>query len=304
MHPASHVCYPSPMAEAENPIPVEGVQFSQHRVTVGEGVRLQVFQWRPERDTGAEPIFFVAGWISLVSGWRELLEVLVPKHPVVYLETREKRSAMIDRRLMRPENFSIPCLADDLIAVAEELGLDGGDAVLFGSSMGSNAILEALKFDRLRARAAFLVGPNAEFSFPWWGPPAVKILPPAVIQGLKKFVIWYLRRFRVNARDDPAQMARYVRTISEADAKRLKLSALAVLGYSVMPGLETISTPVAVACAASDSLHGEDEVRRIVDAMPRGTAVACPSNTYMHTAAVAGDLESYLAGLAVTTETT
>ena len=71
-----------------------------------------------------------------------------------------------------------------------------------------------------------------------------------------------------------------------------------------MPGLETISTPVAVACAASDSLHGEDEVRRIVDAMPHGTAVACPSNTYMHTAAVAGDLESYLAGLAVTTETT
>jgi len=45
-------------------------------------------------------------------------------------------------------------------------------------------------------------------------------------------------------------------------------------------------------------------VQRIVDAMPRGTAVACPSNTYMHTAEVAVDLESYLAGLAATTETT
>jgi hypothetical protein len=31
--------------------------------------------------------------------------------------------------------------------------------------------------------------------------------------------------------------------------------------------------------------------------MPRGTAVSCPSNTYMHTAAVAADLERYLAGL-------
>jgi hypothetical protein len=58
------------------------------------------------------------------------------------------------------------------------------------------------------------------------------------------------------------------------------------------------------ACAASDSLHGEDEVQRIVDAMPRGTAVACPSNTYMHTAAVAGDLQSYLAGLDQILETT
>jgi pimeloyl-ACP methyl ester carboxylesterase len=222
---------------------------------------------------------------------------------VVYLETREKRSAMIEDRLMQPENFSISCLAGDVITVAEKLGLAGGNAILFGSSMGSNAILEALKFDRLRARAAFLVGPNAEFSFPWWGPMAVRILPPTVIQGLKKFVIWYLRRFRVNAHDDPAQMARYVRTIGEADAKRLKLSALAVLGYSVMPGLETISTPVAVACAASDSLHSEDEVRRIVDAMPRGTLVSCPSNTYMHVAAVAEDLKRFLAGLTVTMET-
>jgi pimeloyl-ACP methyl ester carboxylesterase len=292
------------MAEADNPLPVEGVHFSQRRLTVEEGVRLQVYQWRPERETGAEPIFFVAGWISLVSGWRELLEELIPKHPVYYLETREKRSAEIDPHLMRPESFSIPRLADDLIVASEQLGLDGGNAVLFGSSMGSNAILEALKGDRLPAKAAFLVGPNAEFSFPWWGPTAVRILPPAVIQGLKRFVIWYLRRFRVNVRDDTAQMARYVHTIREADPKRLKLSALAVVGYSVMPGLETISTPVAVAYAASDSLHSEDEVRRIVDAMPRGTAVACRSNTYMHSAAVAGDLESYLAGLAETAETT
>ena len=117
--------------------------------------------------------------------------------------------------------------------------------------MGSNAILEALKGGRLPAKAAFLVGPNAEFVFPWWGPTAVRILPPAVIQGLKRFVIWYMRRFRVNARDDPEQMARYVRTIREADPERLKLSALAVVGYSVMPGLETISTPVAVACCST-----------------------------------------------------
>jgi len=301
---ASCVCYPSPVAEADNPISVEGVHFSRQRLTVEEGVRLEVYRWKPERETGTDPIFFVAGWISLVSGWIPLLERLVTTHPVYYLETREKRSAEIDPHLMRPESFSIPRLADDLIVASEQLGLAGGNAVLFGSSMGSNAILEALKGGRLSAKAAFLVGPNAEFVFPWWGPAAVRILPPAVIQGLKKFVIWYLRRFRVNARDDPAQMARYVRTIREADPERLRLSALAVVGYSVMQGLETISTPVAVACAASDSLHSEDEVRRIVDAMPRGTAVACPSNTYMHTAAVAEDLESYLAGLDQISETT
>jgi pimeloyl-ACP methyl ester carboxylesterase len=186
----------------------------------------------------------------------------------------------------------------------KQFDLADGSAVLFGSSMGSNAILEALKEERLPARAAFLIGPNAEFRFPGWGRVAVRIIPPAVIERLKGFVIWYLRRFRVNEREDPEQMARYRRTVRSADPLRLKLAALAVLDYSALPGLETVSTPVAVAYAASDTLHGEDEVRRIVDAMPRGSAVVCPSNTYMHTADVLEDLEGFVGGLGESREKT
>ena len=80
-HPASCVCYPSPVAEAGNPISVEGVHFSRQRLTVEEGVRLEVCRWRPEQETGADPIFFVAGWISLLRGWKPLLERLVTTHP-------------------------------------------------------------------------------------------------------------------------------------------------------------------------------------------------------------------------------
>ena len=162
--------------------------------------------------------------------------------------------------------------------------------------MGSNAILEALKGRRLTARAAFVIGPNAEFHFPWWGRPLVH-LPPSVYSAAKPFVLWYLRTFRVNAREDPDQMARYVRTIRAADPRRIMLSARAVLDYQAMPGLDTVAAPVAVAFAASDTLHSGEEVQRMVDAMPNGVAVSCPSNTYMHTAAVATDIERYLADL-------
>lgn len=275
---------------------MEGVRFAESRLSVEDGVDLRFFEWKPGRDTGAEPILFVAGWISLVTGWRPLLEHLVQTRPVYYLETREKRSAKIDRRLMRPASFTIPRLAEDLIVAADQLGLAGDRTVLFGSSMGSNAILEALKNGRLSAKAAFLVGPNTEFFFPWWGRPLVH-LPAWIYNVAKPFVLWYLRNFRVNAREDPDQMERYVRTVRSADPRRIMLSARAVIDYRALPGLETISTPVAVAYAGSDILHGEEEVRRLVEAMPRGTAVSCPSNTYMHTAAVAADLERYLAGL-------
>lgn len=284
------------MRSSENPVSVAGVTYCERMLEVEEGVRLKVREWHPEV-ASAEPIFFVAGWVSLVSGWHSLLEVLVATRRVSYLETRDKASAEIDRRLLRAPSFSIPRLAEDLIVAAGELGLDDGRAVLFGSSMGSNAILEALKGERLAAKAAFLVGPNVGFHFPRWGRVAVRVVPAWLIERLKGFVIWYLRRFRVDACSDPGQMARYVRTVRAADPLRLKLSAAAVLDYSALPGLESVAIPVAVAYAGSDRLHGEDEVARIVGAMPRGSAVSCPSNTYMHAAAVAADLEAYLAGL-------
>ena len=284
-----------------NPVPVPGVLFNERHLTLEEGVRLRLYEWRPVNDDGADPIFFVAGWISLVTGWVPLLEKLVQSRPVFYLETREKESAEIPAELMRPSSFSVSRLAEDLVEVSNQLDLDRDRAVLFGSSMGSNAILEALKGDRLKAKGAFVVGPNAEFHFPWWGRPLVH-LPSCVYSAAKPFVLWYLRTFRVNVREDPEQMARYVRTVRAADPKRIMLSARAVIDYDAMPGLDTISSPVAVAYAANDTLHGAEEVQRIVDAMPRGVAVKCPSNTYMHTAEVVTDLDRFISGSTATTE--
>jgi pimeloyl-ACP methyl ester carboxylesterase len=280
-----------------DPIAAEGARFSEDRVEVEEGVRLRYYRWEPRPQNGAAPVFFIAGWISLVTGWRALLRELARTRPVVYLETREKPSAEIPVGFLKASSFTIQRLADDLVSAAKTLGLDNESTVLFGSSMGSNAILEALKGSRLPARAAFLVGPNAEFYFPAWGKVAVRVVPAWLIERLKGFVIWYLRKFRVDSDSDPEQMARYERTVSAADALRLKLSARAVQGYSALPGLETITTPVAVAFANSDKLHDERKVRRMVDAMPRGTAVSCPSNTYMHDADVARDIERFLESL-------
>jgi len=289
------------VAEASSPVSAPRVQFKERRLTVEEGVSLRLFEWQPEIEDGADPILFVAGWISLVTGWVPLLEKLVRNRPVYYLETREKSSAEITQDLMRPSSFSVPRLAEDLVEVSNQLELDGDRTILFGSSMGSNAILEALKGDRMKAKGAFVVGPNAEFHFPWWGRPLVH-LPSWVYSAAKPFVLWYLRTFRVNEREDPEQMARYVRTVRAADPKRIMLSARAVIDYDAMPGLDTISSPVAVAYAANDTLHGAEEVQRIVDTMPRGVAVKCPSNTYMHTADVVTDLDRFLAGSAEMTE--
>jgi pimeloyl-ACP methyl ester carboxylesterase len=271
-----------------------GVDFSSRQVEVEPGVRLTVHEWRP--GGGAEPLVFVAGWISVIEGWRPLLEALVRERRVVYIETREKRSAVFARRRLRARDFSIARLAEDLIVVCDRLEVDPATRVLFASSMGSNAVLEAAKHGRLAARGAFLIGPNAEFRFPAWGK-ALTFMPASIYHLARPFMVWYLERFRVNARSDPEQMARYRRTLKAAHPQRLKLSARAVLGYSLLPGLDTVGIPVAIASAPSDTLHEGEQVSRIVQLLPRGELVECPSNTYMHTAEVAADLNRFVARL-------
>lgn len=260
---------------------------------VGGGVELKVRRWRPAGPAAARtPLLFVAGWVSVVEGWLPVLEQMTVRRPVVYVETREKPSARFAAP-PRAEDFSIPRLAEDLRAVAAAEGLDDGRAVLFGSSMGSNAILEALKGGRLPARAAFVVGPNATFRVPWWGY-GVIALPPAGYSLLLPALLWYLRRFRVNSHGDPEQMARYERTLRAADPRRLKYSARAVANVDTCPGLETVATPVAVAFAPSDTLHGADEVRELVGRIPSAEAIEFSTNTAMHSPAVVDRLEAWL----------
>lgn len=281
----------------EAPDPIDsGLSYSERWTPVQDGVALKVMQWEPNAGSGGTPLVFVAGWVSVVAGWRPLLEALVPRRRVVYIETREKRSAEIARHQMRVPNFTVGRLAKDLRRVADHLDFDGSQAVWFGSSMGSNAIIEALKGGQLPGRGAFLVGPNAAFRVPWWGRPLLHC-PAVAYHPAKRFVLWYIRHFRVNVEQDPEQMRRYERTLNAADPVRLKLSARAVIDYTVWPGLESVAAPVAIAFAASDTLHGEDEARAIVDRLPRGTAVECPSNTYMHRADVATDIDRFIASL-------
>jgi pimeloyl-ACP methyl ester carboxylesterase len=286
------------VTEINDPIAPVAAVFSHEYLNVDEGVELRVLRWRPQQPRSQVTLVIVAGWISVVEGWHEVLRALAPSISIVYIETREKHTARVAGSQMQVDSFSIPRLADDLVAIFTDLDIDPEHAVLFGSSMGANVILESLKHQRLPVSAAFLVGPNIEFRTPWWSP-LIVALPDFTYHVVKHPALWYLRNFRVNTKEDPAQMRRYERTVNAAEPARLKLSIKAVAGYQVWPGLDTIRTPVALAYAPSDTLHGEGEVEAIAARIPGSRAIACPSNTYMHTAAVVDDLRKYLRELGI-----
>jgi pimeloyl-ACP methyl ester carboxylesterase len=283
-------------SDISDPVAVEGAAFSARDIDVQDGVELRLYHWQPENPASETPIFFVAGWVSAIEGWVDMVRALVSRRPVYYLESREKRSARITRRRLTREDFTIQRMADDIVAACDRIGLDTSSVVFAGSSMGSTSILEALKHERLKARGAFVVGPNARFRFPWWGKALTRV-PAGTYAVAIRIVLFYLRNFRVNSRMEPQQMQRYERTLLGAVPLRMKLSARAVYPYEIWDGLETIAVPVAVAHAPTDTLHGEDEIERIVEAIPKGRAVPCPSNLYMHSADVAHDIEELIASL-------
>lgn len=274
-----------------DPLDGAGGCFREHRVEVEDGVDLRAFEWSG-RDRSAAPLLLIAGWITIVDSWAPVLARLAETRRVVYLESREKPSAGIRTDAMREAGFRVERLGRDVSAVAAAVGLRLEDVVLVGSSLGANTILEVLK-QGARCRAAFLIGPNAEFSFPLWSRPLMRLPSPAY-GSLVPFVLWYLRRFRLDVRAEPEQYERYRRTLEGADFARLKLSALALVGYRVIEGFENILDPVGVAFAASDRMHGEANAQRLVEALPQGTALVCSSNASLHRPEVVDEIDRYV----------
>jgi len=265
--------------------------YEERHVEMDDGAVLRVMCWQPHRAERDWPVVFVAGWISLVSGWAHLLHALVVRQPVYYVETRDKSSARLPAGCA-PAQLTIGRNARDLGAVLDAIGVPEHRRVIVASSLGATVLLEALKLG-LKAHRIFLIGPSTEFPNPWWLLP-LTYLPSWLYPPVRDALLWYLRTFRVDAEAEPEQMARYERTMGAAEPTRLKLSARVFRGFTVWDGLDRIEVPVAVAWAETDKLHGAEQVRRLVEALPRAVAVPCPSNLYMHRAEVVADIDAFV----------
>lgn len=264
-------------------------------VCVQNGVHLRVMIWQPQQPVSEAPIVFVAGWVSAVSGWAPLLKVMAARRPVYYIETREKGSARFERIALKPEDFSIGRISEDLIVVCRRLGIASPTATVIGSSLGATALLEALKGGRLTAGTAFLIAPNSDFKAPWylqW----MLYLPAFLYPGIKYFLLWYIKTFMVDVKNEPEQMMRYQETLKAAHPRRIKLSAKAAIQgrYQVWPHLESVQIPVALAYAPTDKLHSSENILRMAERLPRATAVVCPSNRYMHSGEVMQEIEAFV----------
>ena len=260
-------------------------------VEVAPNISVRVLRWVPADSSAASlvPTVVVPGWGSVFEGWRPLLTEWVSRRPIVYIETREKKSARITRKVRR-DDFELRHHGHDVAAVLGKLGIDSAEVDWFSSSLGATLLIDAYQNDVLAGRSSILLAPNPDFEFPLWARILLKMpLPKFIHPALVRFAVWIVER----RTKEEGQRIRYRRALLSQDLERLLLSSRANIRYSLPQDLSNASVPCAVMTASSDTLHGMDKVLDIVDRLPNAVLIEVPSNQYAHEADVLAEIEEF-----------
>ncbi|MFZ5572448.1 MAG: alpha/beta fold hydrolase [Thermodesulfobacteriota bacterium] len=263
-----------------------GLPVREEYITVSDGVALKVFDFKNENDNGDGPVVvFVAGWVSLISGWTEVLGHLGAHYRTLYVETREKRSARL------PENqavdFSVPRMRMDIRELIERKIEDGRPFYLAGSSLGATIILDYMAGNVRQPQAALLISPICDFPFPPWLLFIIRFVPAGLYTLVRPILKLYLKHFRLDRKKEPEQVKKYEGTIDAAEPIRLKANAYALKDYSLWNRLHLIQAPVVIIGAKSDTLHGIETLEKMVALLPSARLELMQSNKETHSEKVA-----------------
>ncbi len=288
----SHRPASEPMDELWGGAPIlEGATSKERWVSVSPEVQIRVLSWVPDDEHAASlnPVVMVPGWGSVFEGWRPLVSEWVKRRPVHYIETREKASAIISRKTIKSD-FSMERHGQDICEALVALELEHSKIDWYSSSLGSTLLIDAYQRGVLSGRSSVLLAPNPDFKFPLWSRAIINFpLPMFVYRRMVKFVAWVVDR-RTN---EEGQKIRYRRALLAQDVRRMLLSARSNLGYSLPERLDSIEVPCAVMTAESDTLHGFDKVRQVVDSIPNCKMIEVPSNQYAHESGVIREIEDF-----------
>ncbi|HOP28557.1 MAG TPA: alpha/beta hydrolase [Spirochaetota bacterium] len=266
---------------------------SEYMVPMTDGVSLKVIDFNPGKSDGEKPsVIFIAGWISLISGWQGVLKELTADYRTFYIESREKQSSILPEKTK--VSFTMERIKEDISNLVDKLIPENKKFVLTGSSLGASAILEFCASGKRKPVCAILVGPNEEFRFPKFLGAIIPLIPPAMYFAVRPIIKWYLRNFRLDKKKERAQVEKYEKTINLADPYKLKANALALKNYSILNRIKNITTPCLIFGATSDKLHSTGNMKRLIELIPEVQYIELASNSDTHSEKAGRIMVDYL----------
>ncbi len=260
------------------------------QVPVGDEVVLQVVDFTPGGGSRRPVVVFVAGWVSHIDGWYEVLREMTADFRVLYVETRDKYSAQVSRKA----DYSVAALAQDLVAVTAHYRLAPNDYILLGSSLGGTAILECHRLLAAKPRCLVLIGPAPLFHLPLMSYTLIRWFPPSLYLAIKPIVKLYLRLTQMDVKADHAQYEKYSRALDSADPWKLKRGALSLAKYEVWDRLPAIDCPTLIFGGVHDVMHDPDNLKRMISMLPRGRYMDLGTNKATHSPEMVAAVRLYL----------
>jgi len=261
-------------------------------IRVSDDLSLRVFIWEPVKKSSKIPILMVPGWGSVFEGWRPLVSEWAQRRKIIYIETREKASAIFDNK-MKQKDFIISEYIEDIEKIIEKLQRENeldDNFHLFSSSLASTIIIHGLQEKKISGKSSIFLAPNQKFRFPLWAKILIKLpLPKFTLKWLIKIAIWAVER-KV---EEEGQKIRYRRTLLSQNYERIRYSARYLMGYSLPEDLSNIEIPCAILTAESDKLHGMKDVEFISRKVTNMSVIPIPSNQYAHQAEALNEIESF-----------
>ncbi len=270
----------------------EGATWSAGYVHPGDDVMLWVAIIRPPLPSVFSPVVFIPGLGSVMENFRDALREMSRTFDIYYVETREKRSS----KVLRTHGFSVSELASDISALVEKAGFAGNGYILMGYSLGATTIIETFRYLPRKPLAMVLAEPNAAFGFPGWLLVLARFASP-FYNLLKPFLKWYVRKFRVNTKEDYEMYSINCRILDAADPVKISATVRAIARYTAWDNLSSIDIPVLVAGASKDTFHNPEEAVMIARRIANSKYVDLVTNLQLHGAEISLCVEEFIGTL-------
>ncbi|GGU85986.1 hydrolase [Streptomyces albospinus] len=244
-------------------------------VTSADGSRLYAEIHGPE---GAPAVVLAHGWTCSTAFWAPVVRELAAEHKVVVYDQRgHGRSPAVP-----PEGYGTGRLADDLVAVLEQMLQDGERAVVGGHSMGGMTVMAAAERPELRARAAAvllcstgsadLAAESRVFPLPTPGgrrrAHRLMLGSRAPLGPVSPVAKWALRYATMGAGSSAEQIEACARIVHDCPPGVRARWGKVLHGLELTRGASRLPVPTAVIVGTADRLTPVVHARRLASVLP------------------------------------
>ena len=250
-------------------------------LTMNDGTIIRVLDFNRAKDTHEYIFFLIPGYTTVFQSWQRVMELLTPKHRVIYFESREKFTSTVPRKLEKKITFTQ--MGHDIKEVVEQLKLDDQKYITICSSAGGTMLFEALARKWIKPTGSVSVGPAMVYYIKPFVTILTFIIPPFILHTFfRPLTKRYLTKTYVNEKAEPEQMVKYLRSFDEAKFRKSLPLLRKMQKYKNWDLPAKIDTPTLLIGASTDRLHATDDCKKVDSLMPNSYYVNLGSNKAAH----------------------